>query len=266
MNITGPAVTFTTFTIVSSIRGSGTLLAAPAFTSITALTLVGTPLITLFQALPLIRSAVGSMTRIQEFLNQSGCENPRQKLGRSSFSAAEKLIQRQYGSTAIPLECIKKSRPKENDIKDIVTMQGVDVKWSEDGQTILPNINLTLKSKSLTMIIGPIGSGKSTLLKTILGETKVSRGIITIPEIDIAFCDQSPWLVYGTIRENITGITNSLFDESWYKSVLHACSLEKDLENLPDGEQTVIGSKGIALSGGQKQRVVSSLILGWGIC
>lgn len=44
-------------------------------------------------------------------------------------------------------------------------------------------------------------------------------------------------------------------DKSKYKSVIHACSLKKDLELFSHGDQTIIGDRGINLSGGQKQRV-----------
>lgn len=44
-------------------------------------------------------------------------------------------------------------------------------------------------------------------------------------------------------------------DKAKYKSVLHACSLKKDLELFSHGDQTIIGERGINLSGGQKQRV-----------
>lgn len=43
-----------------------------------------------------------------------------------------------------------------------------------------------------------------------------------------------------------------------YKAVIFACDLEEDISHFPDGDQSLIGSKGITLSGGQKQRIVSS--------
>lgn len=44
-------------------------------------------------------------------------------------------------------------------------------------------------------------------------------------------------------------------DQTKYKRILHVCSLEKDLELLCHGDQTLIGDRGINLSGGQKQRI-----------
>lgn len=64
---------------------------------------------------------------------------------------------------------------------------------------------------------------------------------------------QSPWIQSGNIEENI--LFGSPLDKPKYKNAIHACSLKKDLENLPHGDQTIIGDRGINLSGGQKQRV-----------
>lgn len=102
--------------------------------------------------------------------------------------------------------------------------------------------------------MGPVGCGKSTLLKGLLGEVPYTRGSITMPSRSIAFCDQTPWVVNGTVNDNITLFSSA--NEDYYQSVLAACSLHDDLGQLPNGDRSNVGSKGITLSGGQKQRVV----------
>lgn len=68
-----------------------------------------------------------------------------------------------------------------------------------------------------------------------------------------AYVSQSAWIQSGNIEENI--LFGSPMDKVKYKSVIHACSLKKDLELFSFGDQTIIGDRGINLSGGQKQRV-----------
>ena len=72
---------------------------------------------------------------------------------------------------------------------------------------------------------------------------------------EFAFCDQVPWIRNGTIRENIIGHLE--FDATWYNSIVYACALDTDFQQLSDGDMTTVGSKGMKLSGGQRQRVVS---------
>ncbi|KAL2329924.1 hypothetical protein Fmac_017505 [Flemingia macrophylla] len=68
-----------------------------------------------------------------------------------------------------------------------------------------------------------------------------------------AYVSQSPWIQSGKIEENI--LFGKEMNREKFEKVLEACSLTKDLEVLPFGDQTIIGEKGINLSGGQKQRV-----------
>ena len=57
----------------------------------------------------------------------------------------------------------------------------------------------------------------------------------------------------NTLRNNVLfGLT---YDRQWYEMVIAACSLEQDLIELPNGDATIIGDKGVNLSGGQKARV-----------
>lgn len=69
----------------------------------------------------------------------------------------------------------------------------------------------------------------------------------------IGVCEQTAFLWNGTVRENIVGFTP--FDRERYDQVIAATSLRYNLDTLSQGDQTNIGSDGVALSGGQKQRV-----------
>jgi ATP-binding cassette subfamily C (CFTR/MRP) protein 1 len=60
-------------------------------------------------------------------------------------------------------------------------------------------------------------------------------------------------LLNASLRQNIIGICE--FDRSWYETVVNACALKKDLEDLPVGDQTILGSRGVAVSGGQNSEL-----------
>ncbi|TKY46995.1 ABC transporter C family member 3 [Spatholobus suberectus] len=118
--------------------------------------------------------------------------------------------------------------------------------------TTLKNINLTVFHGMRVAVCGTVGSGKSSLLSCIIGEVPKISGTLKTCGTK-AYVSQSPWIQSGKIEDNI--LFGKKMDREKYEKVLEACSLNKDLEVLPFGDQTIIGEKGINLSGGQKQRV-----------
>ncbi|KAG5953563.1 hypothetical protein E4U53_004782 [Claviceps sorghi] len=118
---------------------------------------------------------------------------------------------------------------------------------------IVKELNLKIDRGKTTMIVGPVGSGKSTFLKLLLGELPHVSGTIASNYTTCAFAPQSPWITWGTVRSNILGM--SAWDAKWYSTVVRACSLDMDFQNLPDGDQTRTGTRGSRLSGGQQMRV-----------
>ena len=69
----------------------------------------------------------------------------------------------------------------------------------------------------------------------------------------IAYCAQEPWIMSDTLTNNI--LFGKPFIASKYNAVIMACSLDTDLKELPNGDMTIIGDKGVNLSGGQRARV-----------
>lgn len=84
------------------------------------------------------------------------------------------------------------------------------------------------------------------------GELDISSGNIEISG-SISYASQEPWVFAATVRQNI--LFGASYDKKRYSEVVHACALEKDFKQFPDGDQTVVGDRGASLSGGQKARI-----------
>lgn len=85
-----------------------------------------------------------------------------------------------------------------------------------------------------------------------MGELPVSSGKLSIGG-EIAYSSQNPWLFAGTIRNNI--LFGQPYSKSKYDKTVEVCCLTKDFEQLPSGDKTVVGERGVSLSGGQRARI-----------
>ncbi|KUJ13347.1 putative multidrug resistance protein [Mollisia scopiformis] len=240
-----PAATFIVYAIVATIRGSDPLDTNLAFTSMAIISLASLPAARLITIVPGLAAALACLDRIQTFLLDPSRDDERFVVEKSQ--GPNKAIYRDDSSS-----------PSQEPLIDIEPSLSIDqftVKPSPEAQAALVDINIEVESSTVTMIAGPVGSGKTTLLKAILGELPFT-GNITISTGHIAYCAQTPWMQNGSIRQNITGFSNALeIDEHWFRTVAHACALDEDMSLLPDGADTLIGSRGVTLSGGQKHRV-----------
>ena len=86
----------------------------------------------------------------------------------------------------------------------------------------------------------------------LLGEIETIKGTLSVNGA-IFYVAQEPWIFTATLKQNI--LFGKPYDEQKFHQVLSVCCLEKDLKMLADGENTMIGEKGINLSGGQRARV-----------
>ncbi|KAI1348175.1 ABC transporter [Xylaria sp. FL0043] len=207
-----------------------------AFTALSLLALLTAPLMMVLQSVPIIAAAIACLRRIKLFL----ARDPRQDPRRFEIAAV---------GLAGLAEKAESSRVGE---EGFVCIQGGAFSWKAD-RIILQGINFSLPRSSITFVVGQVGVGKSTLCRALLGEVPYSQGRISLKSNKIGYCDQTPFLFNASIKENIVGF--SAFDSKRYMEVLEAVALIKDLNSLPAGENTVIGTKGISLSGGQRQRI-----------
>ncbi|KAK2707578.1 ATP-binding cassette sub-family C member 10-like isoform X2 [Artemia franciscana] len=130
-----------------------------------------------------------------------------------------------------------------------------DAKAENEFQVCLRDVSLTIKRGQFLGVVGPVGSGKSALLYTLLGELDKVRGRLSVGNFDQVFsvATQEVWLQNTTIRENI--LFGSTYQGARYKAVIEACALKEDLDDLPEGDKTLVSDSGANLSGGQKARV-----------
>lgn len=258
--VVSPILTFAVFSVIARNNGgTSTLDTGKVFTSLSLFSLLTEPLGSLIMALAGFMGSVGSFQRIQTFLS-SESPNDRRKFPfmRNSIGSASEL---DYDSdkdsnasqkSRFSLE-IRELNPSGS--QAVIIEKGF-FGWDKEKQPMgwLQSINMTVPRGKLTMVVGPVGCGKSTLLKAVLGELPVMGGTVQVSSLRIALCDQTPWHMNGTVQQSIVGVSD--FDQRWYASVVRSCALDEDLRQLPQGDQTQIGSKGIALSGGQSQRIV----------
>ncbi|MDO0919820.1 MULTISPECIES: ABC transporter ATP-binding protein [unclassified Enterococcus] len=142
-----------------------------------------------------------------------------------------------------------------------------DVSFSyADATKVLNHIDLSIKAGETIAFVGQSGSGKTTLCNLLPRFYEVTEGAITIDGINIqemtlaslrqqiGTVQQDVFLFPGTIRENIAYGKLDATEEEILKAVKLA-HLEKVIDQMTDGLDTVIGERGVRLSGGQKQRV-----------
>ncbi|RAH67341.1 P-loop containing nucleoside triphosphate hydrolase protein [Aspergillus aculeatinus CBS 121060] len=239
--LVSPAASFALFTLLSTVNKSSSLDPAQAFTALSLMSLITLPVLTLIQALPALFQCLGSFARLQKyFANQDA--QPLQ-LDSKLVSSSTSLLGR-WGSE-VPSTGTEKGL--------LIALRNATVRWSPSGPAVLHEIDVDAHQGDILAIMGPVSAGKTTLLESILGETVVDHGCIHTNPVPTAYCSQVPWLVEGTVRDNIVGPLG--MQPAWYHQVLWMCGVSEDLQALPEGDLTRVGGQGNALSGGQKQRV-----------
>ncbi|EXJ91043.1 hypothetical protein A1O1_04150 [Capronia coronata CBS 617.96] len=238
-------ITFTSFLIYTRVE-KRPLVPSVAFPALSMFSLLRVPLDQLADMVAHVQESKVSVDRVEKFLDEA---------------ETEKYVQlRQSRRFSVP--CTR------------IALDDATLTWGVTGPEVseafrLINISVEFEIGQLSVIAGPTGSGKTSLLMALLGEMQLLNGNVYIPggvprqELrpdpstgltdSVAYCAQQAWLVNATIKENI--LFASPYDEDRYLEIISICALERDLEILDAGDQTLVGEKGITLSGGQKQRI-----------
>lgn len=191
-----------------------------------------------------------SVKRIEEFL-LSPDGKVKKTLPTNGESKESELLLSSFQSAAenvVRLHTFEDDRPKD------IRFENVTAMWTTNDSNTKPVglRSITLEMTNMCAIVGTVGSGKSTMLQAILGELELDRGTLTMNG-KLSYAAQEPWLFEASVRQNI--LFNEAFNAKRYAEVVRVCALERDLQLLPFGDQTLIGERGVSLSGGQRGRI-----------
>ena len=161
---------------------------------------------------------------------------------------------------------IERAGTKVLDTIESIEFKDFHFTYPGEEESLLKEINLTLKKGETLGIVGKTGSGKTTLLMQLLHQFPYKGEKLFInaePLINyepqsvaghLAYVPQEHTLFSRTIRENMLfGKEDATDDEIW--EALKLASFDGDVKRMPEQLDTMVGEKGVSLSGGQKQRL-----------
>ena len=164
----------------------------------------------------------------------------------------------------------RKSLPEAENVKEpkdaSVKFENVSFKYENAQKDALHKINLSIKEGEHVAFVGPSGGGKTTLASLIARFFDVTNGKITIGGVDVkdipsknlmdmvSFVFQDSKLLKMSVFDNVRMAKKDATREEVLEALENARCMDI-IEKLPEGIDTVIGTKGIYVSGGEAQRL-----------
>lgn len=147
-----------------------------------------------------------------------------------------------------------------------IELKNIKFKYDNADKNAIDDINMKIPANSTIALVGPSGSGKSTIANLIARFYDVNEGEILIGGANIknikkedlmntvSYVFQDSKLLKTSIYENVRMAKPNATKEEIMEA-LHLAQCDDIIEKLPDGINTIIGSKGTYLSGGEQQRI-----------
>ena len=175
----------------------------------------------------------------------------------SSLDAIEKILAEQ----SLPQAAVTKQPDSYN-----ITLDHVSFAYEDGAEKALTDVSLTIGQGTVTALVGESGGGKSTIANLIARFWDVQSGSVKVGGVDVRNMDYNAWmeqvsivfqdtnLFKMSIADNVAFYTPGASRNDILRA-LHLAQCDDILEKLPDGADTVIGTKGVYLSGGEMQRI-----------
>lgn len=147
-----------------------------------------------------------------------------------------------------------------------ISLDHVSFSYEDAAGKALDDVSLDVLEGTITALVGESGGGKSTVANLIARFWDVDEGVIRVGGVDVREMDYKYWmeqvsivfqdtnLFKMSIMENVAVFNPDASREDVLQA-LHLAQCDDILEKLPQGADTVIGTKGIYLSGGEMQRI-----------
>lgn len=147
-----------------------------------------------------------------------------------------------------------------------VQLDAVSFSYPGSDRTAIDRVSLDIQPGTTLALVGETGSGKSTLAALIARLYDPSRGVVRIDGVDVrdmslsdlsaivGVVSQETYLLHTTVRENLRHAKPEATDAE-IEQAARAAQIHELIIDLPDGYDTMVGSRGHRFSGGEKQRI-----------
>jgi ATP-binding cassette subfamily B protein len=151
-------------------------------------------------------------------------------------------------------------------IRGDVRFDGVGYSYPGADRSALADIDLAIPAGSSLALVGHTGSGKSTFGSLVARLADPTVGVVSIDGVDlrdltladlssvVGVVSQETYLLHTSIRENLRHARPDATDAE-IESAARAAQVHDLIVGLPDGYDTIVGSRGHRFSGGEKQRI-----------
>src|ERR1041384_5095275 len=150
-------------------------------------------------------------------------------------------------------------------IQGRIEFRNLTFRYHRDSEPVLSDINLTIAAGQTVAFVGRTGSGKSTLVNLLPRILEAPPGEVLIDDVAVAdyplqqlrsaigYVPQETFLFSNSLAKNIAFGVETV-ERNQIERAAEIAGLDTDVQEFPEGFDTLVGERGITLSGGQKQR------------